>query len=151
MKTNALVAAPARKVTLRISFDTLIEEIRAILERDGFVISGVADFQRDLLDRLNVHSGKNVVLVVHHPQLTMEMLSIARRGGEVLPCHITLEEHYPGNVELFVFNPVAVLALRSGDLPLKAKADEMSRRLDLLLRGIRHDRVDEPDLVTSWS
>lgn len=136
--------------TIRISLETLLEELTDLLEREGFIVSGVTDLQRDFLEKLNAHYGKYKILTIHHPHFFRQMLSIAPVGGLVLPCSITLMENYPGDVEVFVFNPAIFLAKEVRNVSLLGKAEEVSRKLNEVIHQLERVSDSIPDLITSW-
>lgn len=135
---------------IRISLETLLAELTGLLEREGFIVSAVTDMQKDFLEKLNVHYGKYKILTIHHPHFSRQMLSIAPVGGLVLPCSITLMETYPGDVEVFVFNPTTFLAKEMQNVSLLGKADEVSRKLDGVIHQLERVSGSIPDLITSW-
>jgi len=140
----------SKRTVIKISFDTLVDELRAALSDAGFIISGEADFQKDLLEKLNAHHGKHKILTVHNPRLTLQMLSIEYIMPEVLPCSIVVLEHYPGEVEIISFNPTALLAKGAYDVSLRNKAEEASHQLDSVIHSLERKSASIPDLVTSW-
>ena len=46
------------KTFVRISFESLMTELKGALVKEGFVISGILDFQQDLQDNLGGHVKK---------------------------------------------------------------------------------------------
>jgi uncharacterized protein (DUF302 family) len=139
-----------QNIVISISFDTLVEELKGALEIEGFIISGETDFQKDLIERVNVHYKKHKVLTVHYPALTFQMLSASTLEVWVLPCTVTILEHYPGKVEVACFNPTAVLAKESGDVSLQNIAADVGHRLDALLHSLEQEPNGTHDMVTSW-
>lgn len=140
-----------RKTSIKISFDTLVDQMKSALDREGFVVSGETDFQQQFQDRLNIHFRKHVILTVYIPVLIFDMLSIAPFDGMILPCSVTMTERYPGEVEIIPVNPTALLVMVTQDDSLQNLAEQMSRRLDLVIHSLERESTNTPDIVTSWS
>ena len=148
---NALMINHFRKTTIKISFDTLVDQLKNILVREGFVITGVTDYQQQFMDRMNIHFRKHVILTVDIPLLAYEMLSIAPFEGMVLPCNITMAERYPGEVEIVPVNPTALLVMGIQDASLQNLAEQFSQKLERVIRSLERESNNMPDMVTSWS
>lgn len=140
-----------RKTTIKTSFDTLVDQMKDILMKEGFVIAGVTDYQQQFRDRMNIHFRKHVILTVYIPMLAYEMLSIAPFEGMVLPCNITMAERYPGEVEIVPVNPTALLVMGIQDASLQNLAEQVSRKLELVIHSLERQSNNMPDIVTSWS
>lgn len=138
------------KTTIRISFDTLMEELAVALRKEGFVVSGTTDFQKEFMDGMSMHFKKYRVLAVNLPLLSFQMLSIAASEGIVLPCSVTVVEHYPGEVEIILANPTLMIAMMTQDASLLNLAEQVGHRLGLVIRSLERKPVTNPDLVTSW-
>ena len=139
------------KTFVRISFESLMTELKGALVKEGFVISGILDFQQDLQDNLGGHVKKYQILSVHIPYLSQQMLTFAVHEGVVLPCSITVIETRPGEVEIIPANPTALIARNVRDASLQNLAEEVTRRMDRVIQSMERSPVNTPDLSTSWS
>jgi uncharacterized protein (DUF302 family) len=139
-----------KKTIVRASFDSLVNQLKVELDKEGFEISGMTDFRQVFMDKLNLHFKKYKVLAVHVPLLYQTMIQLAPMEGMVLPCNITIVELYPGKIAVIPVNPVELVADGIQDAPLRNLAEEVSRRLDLAIHGVEGESTGTPDLVTSW-
>jgi uncharacterized protein (DUF302 family) len=139
-----------KKTIIRISFEALLIQLRTELDKEGFVISGITDFQKEIQDRLNGHFKKYQILSVHIPYLSQQMLSLSPTEGVVLPCYITVIELQPGVVEVIPVNTSEVIAREMHEASLQNLAEEVSRRLDRVVHMVEHGPTKTPDLFTSW-
>jgi uncharacterized protein (DUF302 family) len=109
------------------------------------------DFQQDLQENLGGHVKKYKILNVHMPYLSQQMLTFALHDGVVLPCSITVIEVHPGEVEIIPANPTALIARNLSDASLQNLAEEVTRRMDLVIQSLERSPMSTPDLSTSWS
>ena len=139
------------KTFVRISFEVLMIELRSALEKEGFVVSGILDFQHDLQDNLGGRVKKYQILNVHMPYLSQQMLTFALHDGVVLPCSITVIEVQPGEVEIIPANPTELIARNLNDASLQNLAMEVTRRMDVVIQSMERSPMNTPDLSTSWN
>ena len=139
------------KTFVRISFEDLIIQLKEALEKEGFVVTGILDFQQDLQENLGGHVKKYKILNVHMPYLSQQMLTFALHDGVVLPCSITVIEVHPGEVEIIPANPTALIARNLSDASLQNLAEEVTRRMDVVIQSLERSPMNTPDLYTSWS
>jgi len=139
------------KTFVRISFEALMAQLKDELKKEGFVVSGILDFQQDLQDNLGGYVKKYNILNVHMPYLSQQMLTFALYDGVVLPCSITVIEIRPGEVEIIPANPTALIARNLSDASLQNLAEEVTRRMDLVIQSLERSPMNMPDLSTSWS
>jgi uncharacterized protein (DUF302 family) len=140
-----------KKTIIRTSFDSLVNQLKVELDKEGFEISGATDFQQVFMDKLNLHFKNYKVLAVHIPLLYQTMMQLAPVEGMVLPCNITIIELYPGKIAVIPVNPVELLADGMQNASLRNVAEAVSRRLDIAIQGLKEGSTNIPDLVTSWS
>lgn len=139
-----------KKTTIRISIEALLVQLRTELLKEGFIVSCMTDFQQEFMDRLNGHFKKYIIASVHIPFLSQQMLSFTSAQGVVLPCSITMIEAYPGEVEVIPVNTTELIAREMHEAPLQNLAEEVSRRLDLVIHALERGPTSAPELFTSW-
>lgn len=139
-----------KKTIVKIAMEALVEQLKGELAKEGFTITGVTDFQQEFQDKLGTHFKKYKILAVHVPYLSQQMLSFEPLEGVVLPCSVTLIEIHPGEVELIPVNSTALIARDMQDASLQNLAEEVSRRLDRVIKSLEREPSGTPDLFTSW-
>jgi uncharacterized protein (DUF302 family) len=139
-----------KKSIIRVSFESLVDQLKAELDKEGFEISGTTDFQQVFMDKLSIHFKKYKVLAAHIPHLYQEMMLLASIEGIVLPCNITIVELYPGEVAIVPVNPTELIVSDIQNASLQNLAGEVSRRLALAIHELGRESTGSPDLVTSW-
>lgn len=131
--------------------EALLIQLRTELAKEGFIVSGITDLQHEFMDQLNGHFKKYVIASVHIPYLSQQMLSFTSAQGVVLPCNISMIEPYPGEVEVIPVNTTELIAREMHDASLQNLAEEVTRRLDLVIHALERGPTSTPELFTSWS
>lgn len=129
---------------IRMSFESVLDQLRTELVKEGFEISGITDFQKLR------SAGRYNILSVYHSFLYKEMLTIAPKEGTVLPCLISVVEIYPGESMLVPFNAAEVACEGSQNSLLQALATEVTKRVEVAIHALEKKQTGDPDLVTSW-
>lgn len=70
--------------------------------------------------------------------------------GIVLPCNITLLESSPGEVVVMSVNPTEIMVRDTQNASMQNLAEEVNRRLDVVIASLQRGPANIPDLVTSW-
>lgn len=136
--------------TISASFDCLVDQVTTAVTQAGFVICGVADFQKNHEELLNVHHGGYKVISVDLPTTSAQMISPDLERGMVLPACISIVELYPGSVSIVVVNPTEILAAVAGDVRLVSLAKGVTHRLFSVIHQFEKENGNAPELVTSW-
>jgi uncharacterized protein (DUF302 family) len=132
-----------------MSFESVLDQLKDELFKEGFVISGITDFQK--LHLPNGTSTKQYnVLTVYHGLLHKEMLTIGPIEGMILPCLISVVETRPGETMLALFNVTETVCASSQNSLLRALATEVTRRMEMAIHALEKKETGDPDLVTSW-
>ncbi len=139
-----------KKTIIKSSLESLIVQLKEVLAKEGFTITGVTDFQKEFQDRLGTHFKKYKILSVHVPYLSQQMLSFEPLEGVVLPCSITVIEINPGEVEIIPVNATELIARDMQGASLQNLAEEVSRRLERAIHNLEREPTGTPDLFTSW-
>jgi uncharacterized protein (DUF302 family) len=140
-----------RKTVIRKSFDTVLNELKTELFKEGFEIGGVTDFQQIAGMQGTISSGKYKILAVYNPYLYKEIIRLSPFEGVVLPGFISVIETYPGEVSVVPYNTTQAIVKGIQNPTLQNLTDELSRRLDLVIHALEAEQTGTPDLVTSWS
>lgn len=138
------------KTTVKGSFETLVTQLKIALDKEGFAVCGVADFQRAFSVEPTLQFKKYQILSVYIPHLFHEMVMLAPFEGMVVPCNISVIESYPGSIELIPVNPIEIIVRGIQSPSVQNLAEEVSRRMDIVLRALEHESTNTPDMVTSW-
>ena len=134
---------------IRMSFESVLDQLKNELSKEGFVISGVTDFQKLHLPT-GSSTGQYNVLTVYHTLLHNEMLTIGPAEGMILPCLISVAETRPGETMLALFNVTETVCASSQNSLLQAVATEVTRRMEVAIHALEKKDAGDPDLVTSW-
>jgi uncharacterized protein (DUF302 family) len=131
---------------MRMSFESVLDQLRTELVKEGFEISGVTDFQK--LQSANGDStGRYTILSVYHSLLYKEMFTIAPREGTILPCLISVVEIYPGETMLVPFNVTEVACADNQNSLLQPLAREVTRRVEMAIHALEKNKP----VIRTWS
>lgn len=139
-----------KKVVIKMSFEELVDQLQTELERESVAQCGMADFHRTFMDSINVRFNKYTILTLFIPHLYQRMFMLDLPHGTVLPCHITVIELLPGEIEVVRINPTELLARETKNGVLQNLTKEVSTILDLVIHKTQRNTSNIPDLITSW-
>lgn len=139
-----------KRTKIRTSLDSLVDQLREALIKSGFVVCGMADFQKELYEARKIRHGKHKVFWVDFPAISAEMLSQPPGEGTVLPCSVSVVETFPGEVSVTITNPTEMLASISTNERLANLARRVTGLIECVVKTFEKDSVNTPDLVTSW-
>jgi uncharacterized protein (DUF302 family) len=134
-----------------MAFETVLDQLRNELYKEGFEVGGITDFQNPNNPKEGVTLGKFVVLAVYDPYLYKEMMKLSPFEGIVLPCSISMIELYPGEIAIVPYNPTEQILQGIENPSLLNLATEVSKRMGLAIHALEKEQTGNPDLVTSWS
>lgn len=139
-----------KKTVIKLSFDSLMDQLGDALDKGGFVVSGITDYQQVFLEKLGTHFRKYKVMAVYIPHLYQEMLMMEASDGIVLPCNITVVESSPGQIVVTAVNPTELMVRDTQKASMQNLAGEVTRSLDVVIDSLPRGSTYIPDLVTSW-
>jgi uncharacterized protein (DUF302 family) len=93
--------------TLNTSFDDAIVRVTEALKKEGFGILTEIDVKETLKKKLGVEFRPYKILGACNPPFAYQALLAEDKIGLMLPCHVIVQEHAPGRVEVSAVDPIA--------------------------------------------
>ncbi|MGO9154216.1 DUF302 domain-containing protein [Mycobacterium sp.] len=115
---------------LATEFDDAVGRTREALTQNGFGVLTEIDVRAALKSKLGVDMEDYLILVACNPALTHRAINEDREIGLLLPCNVLVRTDPGDPVRVIVeaMNPGLLLEI-TGDLTLKAIADEVTKKL----------------------
>ena len=66
-----------KKTIIRVSFEPLVDQLKAALDKEGFEISGVTDFQQIFMDHILILES---LVIIHLQVIVHGILQLIQRG-----------------------------------------------------------------------
>jgi uncharacterized protein (DUF302 family) len=125
-----LIMSTALSTHLATRFDDAVGRTREALTQQGFGVLTEIDVRAALKSKLGVDIEDYLILGACNPALTHRAISEDRETGLLLPCNVLVraDPGDPGRVIIEAMNPGMLLEI-TGDLALKAIADEVTKKL----------------------
>lgn len=139
------------RTLIRAPFENLVSSLTLALNEERFRYIEIPDFQHNITDKVLSRINKTTLFCVYNSVLYKEMVTISPREGIILPCYVSVIETSSGETTVISFNPIQLIAKDMQNPPLCYLADEVSRRLNLIISNLKLLLDCDPDLVTSWS
>jgi len=128
----------SRKVSL--PFDLVLSKIQDNLQLQGFRVITCIDVQETLKQNLNIDFRKYSILGAFHAELAYKAISLESHIGLIFPCHIVVQEHENGEVEISAVSPLETVEknvetgqlidlARAVDNYLRTAVDDLQRLL----------------------
>lgn len=138
------------KKVIRQPFDLVVDSLGTELNKAGFIVSGITDFQEDFKNKLKVDFKKFKIFTTYVPSFYYTVLNNASVYSMIAPCHINVVEVYPGIVEVIPINSMELLRISlKNDLYLHYE-EEVERLFSKVLNALEGGSGNYPDLNTSW-
>ncbi len=116
-------------VQLSTDFENAIERTATALKTEGFGVLTEIDVKETLKKKIGVDFRPYRILGACNPLLAHKALTAAPEVGLMLPCNVTVSEIKPGQIEVSLIDPLAMLSIL--DHPELADiAQEARARLD---------------------
>ena len=116
-------------------FDTTIEKVTQLLQKEGFGILTQIDIQETLKKKLDVDFKKYKILGACNPPFAYKALQSEDKIGTMLPCNIIVQELEPNKIEVAAINPmVSMQAVKNSQL--EDVAQEVSERLENVIKQL---------------
>ena len=116
-------------------FDTTIEKVTQLLQKEGFGILTQIDIQETLKKKLDVDFKKYKILGACNPPFAYKALQSEDKIGTMLPCNIIVQELGPNKIEVAAINPmVSMQAVKNSQL--EDVAQEVSGRLKHVIKQL---------------
>ena len=134
-----------RKTIFHTPFTQFVEDLIRELDTAGFVILATSDIRKAIMDSLQIDMDRYEIVSVIIPHLFNELLVLQPFTGFVLPAFITISETEANQVEVSVACPSSMMAKSVRDPSLQNVADEVERRLNLVIALMAHKPAGIPD------
>ena len=136
-----------KKTMFRMSFDAVVDQLTWELYKEGFVILYTADIRRIFREELHADLQKYEIMSVMIPHLSNELLKMEPFTGMLQPCTITIRDYNPEEVEVTAANPSEWIVQTIDNPGLQNVAEEISRRLNLVIETLSRRPAGIPDRV----
>ena len=121
--------------TLKLSFDEVVEKIKATLQTEGFGVISEIDIHKKLKEKLNVNFRKYKILGACNPAFAHEALQKEEKIGTMLPCNVIIQEKDHGETEVAAVDPIASMqAIENPELTIIAK--EVQKKLKNVIQKL---------------
>jgi uncharacterized protein (DUF302 family) len=129
-------AAYGIRKTVPFGYFEAVEKTKSALQEQGFGVLSEIDMQQKLKEKLNVDSGRYVILGACNPPLAWKALQAEPEIGLLLPCNVIVYESADGKCVVAAVDPDSMLAM-VGDNPAVAEvARDAKARLQRALQAI---------------
>jgi uncharacterized protein (DUF302 family) len=91
---------------MKAPFEKVVSKVTQSLEQQGFGIVTDIDIQDAFLKNLKVGFRRYKILGACNPQLAYNAINLEAVAGMMLPCHVVIQEHENGEVEISAINPL---------------------------------------------
>jgi uncharacterized protein (DUF302 family) len=118
-----------RSVRLTGDFEAARAQVVTALKAEGFGVLTEIDVQATLKEKLGVDFRPYRILGACNPPLAHRALSAAPEVGLLLPCNVTVSEVAPGQIEVGLVAPLAMMSVLAQP-ELRAVAEEAEARLE---------------------
>ena len=113
------------------------------LKAEGLGVLTEIDVQGAFKKKLDIDFRRYKILGACHPQVAYEMLQVDDKAGVLYPCHVVVQEHEDGRVEVSAVDPLAMVLMihspRAKEIALDA-----SKKMQAVM-----DRLPSPVLVAA--
>lgn len=116
-------------------YETVVAEVEAALEKEGFGVLTRIDVRATLKKKLDVDFADYVILGACAPPLAHRALSDVPEVGVLLPCNVVVRDAGNGSTAVECINARMMAAMFSGE-EIGEVATEVAARLDRVLEAI---------------
>ncbi|MCX6155893.1 MAG: DUF302 domain-containing protein [Candidatus Kapabacteria bacterium] len=121
--------------SLKIGFDSAIEQITNELKKEGMGILTEIDVSKTLKNKLDVDFRNYRILGACHPPSAYKALTAEDKIGLMLPCNIIVQQIDDENVEIAAIDPIASMQSVQND-KLGEVAIEVQAKLRRVIEAI---------------
>ena len=123
-----------RAVTL--GYAEAVEKTKSALQEQGFGVLSEIDMQQKLKEKLNVDSGRYVILGACNPPLAWKALQAEPEIGLLLPCNVIVYEEADGKCVVAAVDPDSMLSVVGDNPAVSEVAKDAKARLQRALESI---------------
>lgn len=121
--------------TVERPFDSVVSEVVALLEAQGFGVLTDIDLRAELSSTIGTEISRYRILGACNPALAYEALKMEDKLGVLLPCNVIVHETADRRVEVASVDPVDLME-RTANPALARIALEVRSRLARVVDGI---------------
>ena len=132
----------SRKLT--VPFDEVISRITENLRQQGFAVIATIDVRDAFKKKLAVDFRNYEVLFALHPEIAYKAISLESHAGVMLPCHILVQEHENGEIEVSAMTPMETIDRPAASQLLMDCAEQVDNHLRIALDDL-HRSTPAPD------
>ena len=129
-------AAYGIRKTVALGYEEAVEKTKEALQEEGFGVLSEIDMQQKLKEKLNVDSGRYVILGACNPPLAWKALQAEREIGLLLPCNVIVYEKDGGQCVVAAVDPDSMLGVVGENAVVAEVARDAKGRLQRALDAI---------------
>lgn len=122
--------------TVTLGYAEAVEKTKDALQKEGFGVLSEIDMQQKLKEKLNVDSGRYVILGACNPPLAWKALQAEREIGLLLPCNVIVYESDGGQCVVAAVDPDSMLGVVGDNAVVAEVAQDAKNRLQRALDSI---------------
>ena len=122
--------------TVTLGYAEAVEKTKDALQKEGFGVLSEIDMQQKLKEKLNVDSGRYVILGACNPPLAWKALQAEREIGLLLPCNVIVYESDGGQCVVAAVDPDSMLGVVGDNAVVAEVAQDAKNRLQHALDSI---------------
>jgi uncharacterized protein (DUF302 family) len=124
--------------TVKGDFESVIEKVTQLLQKEGFGILTQIDIQQTLKKKLEVDFNKYKILGACNPTFAYKALQAENKIGTMLPCNIIVQELDRDHIEVAAVNPL--LSMQAvNNVKLEGIAQEVRNKLENVINSIKSE------------
>lgn len=118
----------SRKVTA--PFEDVVSRLTENLKHEGFTVTNCIDVRETLRKNLNINFREYKILAAFNPEVAYKAISLESHAGLLFPCHIVVQQHENGEVEVSAISGLETLDKDHAN----GLVHEMAAQIDAYLR-----------------
>lgn len=122
--------------TVALGYDEAVDRTKKALQEQGFGVLSEIDMQQKLKEKLDVDSGRYVILGACNPPLAWKALQAEPEIGLLLPCNVIVYEKDGGQCVVAAVDPDAMLGMVGENGAVAEVARDAKDRLQRALDAI---------------
>ncbi|MFH1590689.1 MAG: DUF302 domain-containing protein [archaeon] len=119
------------------SFNKTVDEVRTVLQTEGFGVLTEIDVKETLKNKLDVDFDRYIILGACNPPLAFKALSAEKEIGLMLPCNVIVYES-DGTVNVSAIDPVQTMSTVN-NRTLTEIAEEVREKLKRVIGKVKAD------------
>lgn len=136
-----------KKTIIKTSFNKLVLQLKGELYKEGFRILNEVNVQKIFAEDLKIGFRKFTIFNLYHSSFAHGMFMLEPFAPLIVPCNITIQEINIGEVEIIPFNSGELISGTIDNPSLQNLAEEISRRIDLVIQALVPMRKGIPDVI----